>query len=55
MLLKISLSKSLCVSAEASRVVLQETGLLPHVNAGVLTRDEFAALKTVSGILLHLF
>lgn len=37
--------------AEASRAVLQETGLLPHVNAGVLTRDEFAALKTVSGML----
>ena len=35
--------------AEASRVVLQETGLLPHVNAGVLSRNEFEALKTVSG------
>ena len=34
---------------EASRVVLEETGLLPHVNAGVLTSDEFSALKTVSG------
>ena len=41
-----------CANAEASRAVLQETGLLPHVNAGVLSRDEFAALKTVSGELL---
>ncbi len=28
--------------------VLQETGLLPHVNAGVMTRDELIALRKVS-------
>lgn len=33
-------------------MVLHETGLLPHVNAGVLTRDDFAALKTISGEVL---
>jgi FO synthase len=29
-------------------LVLEETGLLPHVNPGVLTRDELAALRKVS-------
>src|SRR4029453_18193436 len=32
----------------AARAVLDETGLLPHANAGALTRDQFAALRTVS-------
>jgi FO synthase len=32
----------------AARAVLDETGLLPHANAGALTRDDFAALRTVS-------
>jgi len=36
--------------AEASRVVMEQTGLLPHVNAGVLTRADFQQLKTVSGM-----
>ena len=29
-------------------LVLEETGLLPHANPGVLTRDELARLRTVS-------
>jgi FO synthase len=36
--------------------VLAETGLLPHVNAGVMTREEMAALRAVSasqGIMLE--
>ena len=32
----------------AARVVLDETGLLPHANAGALSRDELARLRTVS-------
>ena len=38
------------------RAVLAETGLLPHVNPGVMTRDELALLRTVSasqGIMLE--
>jgi FO synthase len=37
-------------------LVLKETGLLPHVNPGVMTRDEIAALRQVSasaGIMLE--
>src|SRR5579864_9125092 len=33
---------------EAARLVFEETGLLPHVNPGVLTRDDIAALRTIS-------
>jgi len=33
---------------DAARVVLDETGLLPHINAGVLTDEEFLALRDVS-------
>jgi FO synthase len=33
---------------EMCAAVLAETGLLPHVNAGVMTRDELARLRTVS-------
>jgi FO synthase len=39
-----------------ARLVLEETGLLPHLNPGVMTRDELAALRTVSasmGIMLE--
>lgn len=32
----------------AARAVLDETGLLPHVNAGALGREHLAALRTVS-------
>lgn len=31
------------------QLVLQETGLVPHVNAGVLTRSEMLRLRAVSG------
>src|SRR5690606_3098938 len=34
--------------AEMARLVLDETGLLPHANAGALHRDELALLRTVS-------
>ena len=30
-------------------LVLRETGLLPHVNPGVMTREEIAALREVIG------
>ena len=38
------------------RLVLEETGLLPHANPGVMTRDEIAALREVTvsqGIMLE--
>src|SRR5450631_2364678 len=41
---------------EMCALVLEETGLLPHLNPGVMTRDEIAALRTVSasmGIMLE--
>jgi 7,8-didemethyl-8-hydroxy-5-deazariboflavin synthase CofH subunit/7,8-didemethyl-8-hydroxy-5-deazariboflavin synthase CofG subunit len=34
--------------AEMARLVLDETGLLPHANAGALFRDELAQLRPVS-------
>jgi FO synthase len=34
--------------ARCARLVLDETGLLPHTNPGVLTREELARLRTVS-------
>jgi FO synthase len=34
--------------ARCARLVLDETGLLPHANPGVLTREELAALREVS-------
>lgn len=42
--------------ARCARLVLEETGLLPHLNPGVLTREEIAALRPVSasmGIMLE--
>src|ERR671918_1734183 len=42
--------------ARAARTVLDETGLLPHLNPGVLTRDDLAELRKVSasmGIMLE--
>src|SRR5690349_11025413 len=42
--------------AHAARAVLEETGLLPHVNPGVLDDSELAALRAVSasqGIMLE--
>jgi FO synthase len=41
---------------EAARVVLEETGLLPHLNPGLMTRADLAALRPVSasmGIMLE--
>ncbi len=32
----------------AAQAVLDETGLLPHANAGALSREQFAALRSVS-------
>jgi FO synthase len=34
--------------ARCAKLVLEETGLLPHANPGVLSRDELALLRTVS-------
>src|ERR687887_1686740 len=34
--------------ARAARAVLDETGLLPHLNPGVLTAEDFAALRPVA-------
>jgi FO synthase len=34
--------------AAAAEMVLKETGLLPHINAGALYRDELALLRSVS-------
>jgi FO synthase len=31
-----------------ARIVATETGLLPHINAGILTREEFVRLRAVS-------
>ncbi len=50
-----------CVSTleylgRAAEAVLEETGLLPHLNPGVMTRDDLAALRPVSasmGIMLE--
>jgi FO synthase len=42
--------------AEAARVVLEETGLLPHLNPGILDAADIAALRKVSvsqGIMLE--
>lgn len=42
--------------AETAQLVLQETGLLPHINPGVMSRAEIAHLRTVSvsqGIMLE--
>jgi FO synthase len=42
--------------ARMCELVLAETGLLPHVNPGVMTRDDLALLRTVSasqGIMLE--
>src|SRR3954465_9014941 len=33
--------------ARAARLVLEETGLLPHLNPGVMTRDDLRALREV--------
>jgi FO synthase len=35
--------------ARCARLVLEETGLLPHLNPGVMSRDELVALRPVAG------
>jgi FO synthase len=42
--------------AEMAALVLKETGLLPHLNPGIMSRDDIAALRAVSvslGIMLE--
>ncbi|HVX75966.1 MAG TPA: 5-amino-6-(D-ribitylamino)uracil--L-tyrosine 4-hydroxyphenyl transferase CofH [Bradyrhizobium sp.] len=42
--------------AEAARAVLEQTGLLPHINPGIMTGDDLKALRKVSvsqGIMLE--
>lgn len=42
--------------AEAARVVFEETGLLPHLNPGLMTASDFAALRPLApsmGIMLE--
>src|SRR3954462_12630829 len=49
-------STTLAYLAEVCGQVLRETGLLPHVNPGVMTRDDMAMLREVSvsqGIMLE--
>jgi FO synthase len=41
-------STTLSYVAEMCRAVLEETGLLPHVNAGVMSREDIEKLRTVS-------
>jgi FO synthase len=49
-------STTLSYLADVSSQVLRDTGLLPHVNPGVMTRDDIAMLRKVSvsqGIMLE--
>ncbi len=49
-------STTLAYLEEAARVVFNETGLLPHVNPGLMETDDIAALRKVSisqGIMLE--
>jgi FO synthase len=41
-------ASTLSYLAEMAALVRDETGLLPHINAGVMTRDEMAMLRRVS-------
>jgi FO synthase len=41
-------ASTLSYLAEVADLVFRETGLLPHVNPGVMTRDDIAALRRVS-------
>jgi FO synthase len=55
-LAKLGCETTLQYLVEMCRLVLDETGLLPHANPGVMTRDELAALREVSvsqGIMLE--
>ena len=49
-------STTLSYLAQAAEAVFRETGLLPHLNPGLLDREDFAALRPVSvsqGIMLE--
>ena len=55
-LAELGCSSTLEYLGRAARAVLDETGLLPHLNPGVMTRDDLAALRPVSasmGIMLE--
>ncbi|MDH3992982.1 MAG: 7,8-didemethyl-8-hydroxy-5-deazariboflavin synthase CofG, partial [Gammaproteobacteria bacterium] len=55
-LAEMGFSSTLEYVREVASRVLQETGLLPHINAGCMDADEIAALRTVSasmGIMLE--
>ena len=41
-------ASTLAYVAHAARAVIEKTGLLPHLNPGVMTRDELAMLRPVS-------
>jgi FO synthase len=47
-LIRLGHETTLSYLAEAARLVLKETGLLPHVNAGVMDADDIALLRKVS-------
>src|SRR3954468_14473269 len=47
-LAELGCSSTLEYLERAARLVLQETTLLPHLNAGVLTREDFELLRPVS-------
>src|SRR6478672_7079921 len=48
LLAELGCSSTLEYLGRAARAVLDETGLLPHLNPGVMTRDDLAALRPVS-------
>src|SRR5580765_8894577 len=55
-LAELGCSSTLEYLGRAARAVLDETGLLPHLNPGVMTRDDLVALRPVSasmGIMLE--
>jgi FO synthase len=55
-LAELGCSTTLEYLARCARLVLDETGLLPHLNPGVMTRDELTALRPVAasmGIMLE--
>ncbi|HVT55912.1 MAG TPA: 7,8-didemethyl-8-hydroxy-5-deazariboflavin synthase CofG, partial [Xanthobacteraceae bacterium] len=55
-LAKLGHATTLSYLAEAARVVFRETGLLPHINPGLMTSEDIDALREVSvsqGIMLE--
>ncbi len=45
---RLGFASTLAYVTHLARRVLRETGLLPHINAGVMTADEFSSLRGVS-------